>query len=241
MSLKRLKAEIGELGDRKKAKDLQWFFKTGPGEYAEGDRFLGITVPRLRDLARRYPDLTLQEILQLLRSPIHEKRFLSLLLLMRKYGQADLSGKKRIYQAYLRHTACINNWDLVDVSAKNIPGAFLEDKDRAPLYKLAWSNSLWERRIAVLSTFRFIANNDFKDALKIGALLVADSHDLIHKAVGWMLREIGKRDRASEESFLKKYCAVMPRTMLRYAVERFPESKRQAYLRKPRSNSTAGG
>ena len=235
MSLKRLKAELEKLGDREKAKDLQWFFKTGPGEYAEGDRFIGITVPRLRELAKRYPTLTLPEALRLLRSRIHEARFLALLLLMQQYRQADLPGKKRIYQAYLGHTAYINNWDLVDVSAKGIIGAFLEDKDRAPLYKLARSHSLWERRIAVLSTFWFIAKDDFKESLALGALLVADPHDLIHKAVGWMLREIGKKDLVAEEKFLKKYGAVMPRTMLRYAIERFPEAKRQSYLRLSRT------
>jgi len=230
MKLKKLKSHLRKYSDRKKAKILKRFFKTGPGEYAEGDIFLGIKVPTLRALAKQYRCLTLDETLRLLRSRIHEERLLSLLILILKYHAADPPEKERIYKAYLRHSKYINNWDLVDVTAKHIIGAFLMDKDRAPLYKLASSGSLWERRIAILSTFHFIENNDFEDTLKITRILISDPHDLIHKAVGWMLREVGKRDMDSEERFLKKYCVVMPRTMLRYAIERFPRSKRQAYL-----------
>lgn len=209
---------------------MQRFFKTGPGGYAEGDIFLGIKVPVLRTLAKRYQCLTSNETLKLLKSRIHEERLLSLLILVSKYRDADLSQKQKIYKTYMDHSKYINNWDLVDVTAKHIVGAFLEDKDRTPLYRLASSDSLWKRRIAILSTFHFIENNDFKDTLKIAEILIRDPHDLIHKAVGWMLREVGKRDRGCEERFLKRYCTAMPRTMLRYAVERFPESKRQAYL-----------
>lgn len=230
MSLKKLKFDLLKYRDKRKVKILQRFFKTGPGEYAEGDIFLGITVPKLRVLSKQYQSLAFNETLQLLKSRIHEERLLSLLILILKYRKVDLSGKRKIYKAYLDYSKFINNWDLVDVTAKHIVGAFLKDKDRAPLYKLARSDSLWERRIAILSTFHFIENNDFEDTLKIAEILISDPHDLIHKAVGWMLREVGKRDMDSEERFLKKYCTTMPRTMLRYAVERFPESKRQTYL-----------
>ena len=231
MRLKKLKFDLQKYSDKRKAKIAQRFFKIRPGEYAEGDIFLGITVPMLRILSKRYQSLAFNETLRLLKSRIHEERLLSLLILILKYRKVDLSEKRKIYKAYLNHSKYVNNWDLVDVSAKHIIGDFLKDKDRTPLYKLARSDSLWERRIAILATFHFIENNDFDDTLKIAEILISDPHDLIHKAVGWMLREVGKRDRDSEERFLKKYYIAMPRTMLRYAVERFPESKRQAYLK----------
>ena len=164
---------------------------------------------------------------------------LSLLILILKYRAGDPQCKKKIYRVYLEHTAFINNWDLVDVTAKNIVGSFLKDKDRAPLYKLARSGSLWERRIAILATFCFIEGHDFRDTLIIAEILMADPHDLIHKAVGWMLREVGKRDLTGEERFLKKHCAAMPRTMLRYAIERFPEAKRQSYLHAGKSRAVS--
>ena len=230
MNLRSIKSEIRKHGNKKKVLILQRFFKTGPGEYAEGDLFLGITVPTLRAMAKRYQVLKLAETLQLLRSRFHEERLLSLLILILKYRKEDPPGKRKIYQAYLEHTRFINNWDLVDVTAKHIVGAYLEDKDRGPLYKLAASDLIWERRIAVLSTFHFIERHDFDDMLKIAKLLISDRHDLIHKAVGWMLREVGKRDVDAEETFLKRRHRVMPRTMLRYAIERFPERKRRAYL-----------
>ncbi len=231
MNLKKLKLDLRKYSDRKKSKILQRFFKTGRGEYAEGDIFLGITVPVLRTLAKQHQDLSFNETFGLLKSRIHEERLLSLLILILKYRKADLLEKEKIYKTYLDHSKYINNWDLVDVTAKHIIGDFLKDKDRAPLYMLARSDSLWERRIAILSTFHFIENKDFEDTLKIAEILISDAHDLIHKAVGWMLREVGKRDRDSEERFLKEYYTAMPRTMLRYAVERFPESRRQAYLK----------
>ena len=230
MSLPKLRTELRKKGDPKKARLLQRFFKTGPGEYAEGDVFVGVMVPVLREISRKYQGLPFDEVLRFLRSRIHEERLLSLLILIIKYRAAGLPEKEKIYKAYLSNTAYINNWDLVDVTAKYIVGGFLKDKSRAPLYTLARSRSLWERRIAVLATFHFIAENDFADALKIAEILVADPHDLMHKAVGWMLREIGKKDVAAEEAFLKKHYTMMPRTMLRYAIERFPERKRQAYL-----------
>ncbi|MDD5730883.1 MAG: DNA alkylation repair protein [Candidatus Omnitrophica bacterium] len=230
MNLKKLKFDLRKYSDKNKAELLQRFFKTGPGEYADGDIFLGITVPKLRILAKEYRSLPLNETLRLLKSRLHEERLLSLLIVILKYRQADLSEKEKIYKAYLGHTKYINNWDLVDVTAKHIIGDFLKDKNRAPLYNLARSASLWERRIAILSTFHFIANNEFTDSLKIAKILITDRHDLIHKAVGWMLREVGKKDIACEERFLKECYAAMPRTMLRYAIELCPERKRQSYL-----------
>jgi 3-methyladenine DNA glycosylase AlkD len=230
MNIEVIRKTLRQHADKNQAKILQRFFKTGPGEYAEGDVFLGIKVPVLRQIAKRFQSVPLDMAIKLLKSPVHEERFLALLILILQYYSEDDIGKKRIYSVYLEHTKYINNWDLVDVTAKHIVGAFLMDKDKAILYKLAGSRYLWERRIAVISTFYFIERNKFEDTIKIAEILVSDSHDLIHKAVGWMLREVGKRDMPSEEKFLKKYCMVMPRTMLRYAIERFPQSKRQSYL-----------
>lgn len=229
--IKKLKIDLRRSGNKEKALLLRRYFKTGPGEYAEGDLFLGITVPVLRHLARRYQELGLKEALQLLRSPMHEERLLALFILISRYKRFDMAGKERIYRLYLRHTRHINNWDLVDASAKHIVGDFLRERDKTPLFKLARSKSLWERRIAILSTFNFIENKQFEDTLKIAEVLLNDEHDLIHKAVGWMLREIGKKDIAVEERFLKEHCKHMPRTMLRYAIERFSVSKRRAYLK----------
>lgn len=229
--LKNIKAVLRQYGDKEKSLILQGFFKTGPGEYAEGDVFLGIKVPVLRILAKRYRDLAFGETLRLLKSPVHEERLLSLFILLLKYRKADLPGKEKIFKIYLDNTRYINNWDLVDATAKYIIGDYLKDKNREILYKLAGSSSLWERRIAIVATHHFIENNDFEDTLKIAKILLSDPHDLIHKAAGWMLREAGKRDPDCEEKFLKKHYALMPRTMLRYAIERFPERKRQAYLR----------
>ena len=230
MSLIKLKSDLKRHGDKEQARILSRFFKTGPGEYAEGDIFLGIKVPVLRTLAAQYQLLTLADTLLLLKSPIHEERFLSLIILILKYQKACPHDKEKIYKVYLKHTQYINNWDLVDVSAKQIIGAHLLSRDRSPLYKLAVSPSLWRRRIAILSTFHFIEHNDFADTLKIAKILIRDPHDLIHKAVGWMLREVGKRNIGPEEEFLKANYSIMPRTMLRYAIERFPERTRLAYL-----------
>ena len=220
---------------KEKALDLRRFFKTGPGEYGEGDLFLGVMVPETRRIAREYRDISLKDVAVLLKSPFHEERLAALLILVLKFSGDNETVRKDIYQFYLKHTAYINNWDLVDLSSHHIVGAFLKDKDRRILYSLAASKNLWERRIAVLATFHYIRNNDFADALKIAESLLSDSEDLIHKAVGWMLREIGKRDVNAEEEFLKKHCYVMPRMMLRYAIERFPKSKRSGYLKKRKS------
>jgi len=230
MSLSELKTRLQKLASKETAKSLQRFFKTGPGEYGEGDVFIGIKVPPLRKLAVEFERASLKTVKVLLRSRIHEERTLALMILVRQFTAADEKLRERIYDLYLAQTRFINNWDLVDGSAPYIVGPYLWERDRRQLYILAKSPSVWERRIAILSTFYFIRQEDFADALKISELLLSDQHDLIHKAAGWMLREIGKRNLAVEESFLKMHYSKMPRTMLRYAIERFPESQRRAYL-----------
>ncbi|UCG45027.1 MAG: DNA alkylation repair protein [Candidatus Bathyarchaeota archaeon] len=228
--LDRIKNNLSQLGNPEKARILSQFFKTGKGQYGEGDVFLGISVPEQRKIAKKYFDLPLNDLQELLDSEIHEHRLTALLILIHKYRQADSAGKNRIFRFYLKNTENINNWDLVDLTAPKIVGNYLLNKDRSFLYKLAKSNNLWERRIAILSTLNFIRNNDFEDTLKISELLLHDKHDLIHKAVGWMLREIGKKDQEVEERFLIKHKIQMPRTMLRYAIEKFDENKRKFYL-----------
>lgn len=229
--LKQIQEEILSYADIKKAKNLQRFFKTAKGEYGEGDRFLGIVVPIQRSIANKYTALTLPEIEILLHSPYHEYRLIALLILVAKTKKTDQATKKTHMHFYLSNSKYINNWDLIDLTAHHVVGEYLLDKNKDILLPLARSTSVWERRIAMLSCFAFIKVNMFDDALAIARLLLYDSHDLIHKAVGWMLREIGKRNLKQEEMFLKKYYSKMPRTMLRYAIERFPEIKRQAYLK----------
>jgi 3-methyladenine DNA glycosylase AlkD len=231
MTAKNIQKRLREFASKEKAMILQGFFKTGPGQYGEGDIFLGVVVPDVRWVATEFQDAPLSEVIVLLKSIIHEDRLLALLMLVRAYAKGDAPKKKKIYSLYLKHTKYINNWDLVDLTAPNIVGAYLSDKSRKPLYSLARSSDLWKRRIAILATFYFIKQNDFEDALTISGILLQDKHDLLHKAVGWMLREIGKRDRKTEERFLKSRYREMPRTMLRYAIERFPEDKRQNYLK----------
>ncbi len=229
--LKKIRKELSSLANKKDAQILQHFFKTGKGEYAEGDIFLGIRVPVQRRVLKKYLNINLKELEFLLRTKIHEYRLIALLILVKKFEEGDKQIKKKIFNLYLKNTKYINNWDLVDLSAPHIVGAYLLDKPRDILYKLVKSQSLWERRIAILATFAFIKNNETKDTLKIAQILLEDEHDLIHKAVGWMLRELGKRiSQDIEEKFLKRYYRVMPRTMLRYAIERFEESKRKKYL-----------
>ncbi len=228
--LDQLKRDLAQLQDSERAKNLSWFFKTGKDQYGEGDIFLGIPVPEQRKIAKKYVDLSLEDLQELLDSKIHEHRFTSLVILISKYRKAEESGKKEIFDFYLRNTENVNNWDLVDLSAPRIVGDYLLKRKRSILYKLAKSNNLWERRISILSTFTFIGNNDFEDALNISELLLHDEHDLIHKAVGWALREIGKRDQNIEEKFLSKHHLHMPRTMLRYAIEKFDEKRRKKYL-----------
>ena len=230
--LNQIKSDLSQLSNPEKAKKLSRFFKTGKGQYGEGDIFLGIPVPEQRKVAKKYSNLPLNALQELLRSETHEHRLTALLILLAKYEKTGNSGRGEIYKFYLKNTDNINNWDLVDLTAPKIVGDYLFNKDKSSLVKLAKSNNLWEKRIAILSTFGFIRKNNFKDALSISELLLHDKHDLIHKAVGWMLREIGKRDQAIEEQFLNKYYLQMPRTMLRYAIEKFDEKKRKFYLTK---------
>ncbi|MFH0836489.1 MAG: DNA alkylation repair protein [Candidatus Micrarchaeota archaeon] len=217
--------ELQTLADPAQAKNLQRFFKTGKGEYGEGDVFLGIKVPVQRGVASKFKELPLAEVKALLKSKVHEHRMVALFILVNRFEKTGEKERKEIVEVYLKNTANINNWDLIDLSAPKIIGSWLLDKDRRVLYKLAKSSSLWERRIAVLSCFMFIKHGEFKDALAIAELLLNDKHDLIHKAVGWMLREIGNKDLRVEEEFLKKHAKEMPRTMLRYAIEKFPETR----------------
>lgn len=230
MTLLDIRKKVRKLADKDKAKLLQGYFKTGPGQYGEGDVFLGLAVPVLRKITRECRDTSFADMMTLLQSSIHEERVLALFLLVGAYGRGNDAEKKKIYSLYLKSTRFINNWDLVDLSAPNIVGQHLLNKGREPLYRLATSRDLWKKRIAILATSAFIRQNDFTDTLKISRMLLADEHDLIHKAVGWMLREVGKRDLRVEEKFLKQHYKTMPRTMLRYAIERFPEKKRKKYL-----------
>jgi 3-methyladenine DNA glycosylase AlkD len=210
---------------------LQRFFKTGPGEYADGDRFIGVTVPGIRAIGKECRGLSLKDTCALLRSPIHEERALALVVLVDAFARGDDETRRKIYECYLAHTKYVNNWDLVDASASQIVGGWLHGRSKAPLTRLARSKSLWERRIAMIATFDGIRHGDFAETFRIADLLIGDDHDLIHKAVGWLLREVGKREGAAERRFLKTRYKTMPRTMLRYAIERFPEEERRRYLR----------
>lgn len=242
--LKKLQKEIRSLQDLRKAKIYQRFFKTGKGEYGEGDVFLGLTVPQSRRIAAKFRDLALRDLPLLLKSRYHEERFVAVLILVEKFRKLDfrLRGnareRERIFRFYLQHTTQVNNWDLVDVSADKVVGEYLfssshnpSHRGRGVLERLARSQNVWERRIAIISTFYFIRQNKFDETLHISKLLLNDTHDLIHKAVGWMLREVGKRSLVTLENFLKKNCKKMPRTALRYAIERLPQRQRLAYLK----------
>lgn len=231
MTVQAIRKKLQALADPKQAANLQRFFKTGPGDYGEGDRFLGLRVPQLRKLVKEFSGISIKDIQELMHSAIHEERLLALLLMVQHFQRSDEKGREALYRCYLASTACINNWDLVDASAGHIVGGWLFDKSRQPLYRLARSASLWERRIAIMATSFFIKQGDFAETLQLAESLLHDKHDLIHKAVGWMLREVGKRDLNAEEQFLHKHYRQMPRTMLRYAIERFPEKKRQDYLK----------
>jgi 3-methyladenine DNA glycosylase AlkD len=230
-----VRKELKSMADPDKAAILQRYFKTGLGQYGEGDIFIGVMVPQSRKVAKKFSQLQLVEVKILLYSNIHEERLVALLILVWRYSSAlsNREEKEEIVKFYLDNIKQVNNWDLVDLSAPNILGAHLIDRDRRLLYRLARSENVWERRIAILATYHFIRNGDFSDTLKIAEMLLQDRHDLIHKAAGWMLREVGKRDVASEEAFLEKHRSVMPRMMLRYAIERLPESKRRRYKKNP--------
>ena len=230
MTSKELQKTLKAHANSNYAEHSKRFFKTGKGEYGEGDMFLGIRVPFLRQLAKKYKALSLKEVQKILESKYHEERLCALLILTYQFEQADKKQRAAIYRLYLDNTKYINNWDLVDASAHKIVGSHLEDKSRKPLYKLCKSNNLWERRIAIIATFWFIRLDQFDDTLEISKRLLNDEQDLMHKAVGWMLREVGKRGISIQKSFLKQHYQSMPRTMLRYAIEKFPEKERKKYL-----------
>lgn len=232
MNIENLRKDLAGLADFEKVNLLQRFFKTGKGEYGEGDIFLGIIVPNIRKVAKRYSSLELKDVKDLLYSKIHEERLCALFILVEKFSNANEQEKKAIFDFYIKNAKQINNWDLVDLSAPKISGSYLLNKPKNILYKLAKSKNLWEKRISILSTLTFIKSGDYDDTFKIAEILMSDKHDLIHKAVGWMLREVGKKSMNDEIRFLNKYYKKIPRTMLRYAIEKFPEEKRQYYLKK---------
>lgn len=231
-SLQPLQNELKALGSPEKAAFLSRFFKTGSGQYGEGDQFLGITMPEIRAVVAKYYSLSLQDWQQLLHSPFHEFRMAALIGLMKRFQKSkkDEAVQQAIFDIYLNNLDFINNWDLVDVTCRDIIGAYLLHKDRSILYELAGRSHLWAQRVAMVSTWYFITRNQFSDTIQIAEMLLTHKHDLIHKAVGWMLREIGKRDELVLEEFLDTHVKQMPRTALRYAIERFPESKRKYYL-----------
>jgi 3-methyladenine DNA glycosylase AlkD len=225
-----LRKKIKSLGNPEVSRTMKWFFKTGKGEYGEGDVFAGLKVPTQRKLAQEFRDLAFADLKMLLSSPVHEERLISLFILVDRFAKSSEKEKQIIFRFYLKNRKGINNWDLVDLSAPKIMGKYLLEKDKSILFKFALSKNLWERRIAILSTQEFIRNEDYDTTLKMAEILLEDNHDLMHKAVGWMLREIGNRDLIAEENFLKIHYNKMPRTMLRYAIEKFPETKRKKYL-----------
>ena len=231
MNQKIIHNDLMLLANKEIAEHSQRFFKTGKGEYGESDIFLGIRVPVLRKLVNKYRGISLEEVSKLLHSKFHEERLLAVLMLVQLFKTGGDEEQKQIYCLYLENTKFINNWDLVDISAGNIVGAYLHQKDKALLYRLVYADNLWERRISIISTFYFIRQNEFDDTLKIAEILLNDKEDLIQKAVGWMLREVGKREIEIEEEFLQEHYMKMPRTMLRYAIEKFPETRRKMYLR----------
>ncbi len=230
MSLKEARTALHRQAHPEKGAFLQRFFKTGPGQYAEGDVFIGVTVPQTRAVAKRFRHLSFDDLSDLLQSPIHEERLLALIILVDQFERAQESKRKAFYDFYFKHVNGINNWDLVDTSAPRLVGGYLLERNRAVLHKLARSKNLWERRIAIVTTMTFIRRKDFADCLKICQTLMQDEHDLIHKACGWMLREVGKADVKTLEKFLARYHRKLPRTALRYAIERFPPARRKAYL-----------
>jgi 3-methyladenine DNA glycosylase AlkD len=229
-SAKVIQGELKRLSNPKDAEFLQRFFKTGEGQYGYGDRFRGIRVPASRELVRKHPDATLETAQELLASEFHEDRLVALMFMVRLYKKGDARQREAVYKSYLANTARVNNWDMVDSSAEWIVGPHLMERSRKPLYRLAKSKDLWERRIAILSTFHFIRHDQFDDTFAIAEQLLGDKEDLIHKAVGWMIREVANRDGGAARKFLLRHYSKMPRTMLRYAIEKFPEAERQAFL-----------
>lgn len=228
----KVRKELNQYINPEKADFSPRFFKTGPGEYGEGDKFLGVTVPNQRKVAKKlYKEGNLDDILTVLGDPYHEMRLTALLMLNEVFSMGDNVVKEAVYKAYLANTKFVNNWDLVDSSAHKIVGPWLEDKDKSMLHKLAKSKDLWEQRISMMATMHFVKNGDLDDTYKIAEILLDHEHDLIHKVVGWLLREAGKHDEERLHAFLKKYYKTMPRTMLRYAIEKFEKSVRDSYLR----------
>ncbi len=226
-----IEAKLKQLANPKFAENYQRFFKTGKGEYGEGDRFLGIRVPKLREIAKNHHDLPLEQVKPLLKSPFHEIRLCGFILLVNRYQKANNSKeKKSLYRVYTSHFHYLNNWDLIDVTCHKIIGPHLEHTSKKPLYQWAKSKNLWKRRISIVTTFWYIRNNDLDDSYRLAKLLLEDDHDLIHKAVGWVLRECGKKDFKRLEKFILEHYRKMPRTTLRYAIERFPEGKRKKLL-----------
>jgi 3-methyladenine DNA glycosylase AlkD len=231
MSLhEQVKAELEKLSDPEHAMKLQGFFKTGEGEYGEGDIFLGVRVPDQRRIAKKYKNIPLTDVVELLQSGIHEHRLTALFILTEQFNKGDEEARQRIVDLYLSNAAYVNNWDLVDSSAHKILGAWLVGRPREVLYEMAESDSLWERRISIISTFALINRGDLADALALARALIDDGHDLIHKASGWVLREVGKKDQSALETFLLEHYEKMPRTMLRYAIERLPEERKRFYM-----------
>jgi len=235
LTLPELRRAIRVLSDPKRIAGAQRFFKTQKGQYGYGDKFLGLTVPQCRTLAKTYRHLPLVKTLALLHSPFHDDRLIALLILIAQYHKGNAKTQKTIYNAYLRSTQWINNWDLVDTSVYKIVGRYLLHRSHAPLLTLAQSKNLWQRRIAIVSTMTFINDKHYGTTLTIATILLNDPHDLIHKAVGWMLREVGKRDVHTLKHFLDDHAAMMPRTMLRYAIEKLTQRERLHYLHQPRT------
>ena len=235
--MNQIKIRLLKLKNPLKAKILSGFFKTGKGQYGEGDIFWGINVPDQRKIAKEFSDVSFNDLQDIVIDPVHECRLTALLILTYKYSKVIKIGdkenveKKRIFDFYVKNLKYVNNWDLVDVTAPRIVGAYLYDKDRALLYKLVESKNLWEKRVSIISTLYFIKQGDFSDTLKLAEILLNDKHDLIHKAVGWMLREVGKKDEIVLHRFLKKHSGTMPRTALRYSIERLPEDFRMHYMK----------
>lgn len=233
MKAQEIIAALQKTGSPEKAAHLSYFFKTGKGQYGEGDRFLGVTVPQQRAIAKKYQEAGFDTLHDLMISPYHEVRLTGLLILVRQFEKnKNEDFRQSCVSFYLSHTTYINNWDLVDLSCYKLLGVWLADKDRQLLYQLASSSCLWEQRIAIVTCMHFVRQKDFLDCLAISESLLTHPHDLIHKAVGWLLREIGKKDRETLKNFLAAYSAIMPRTMLRYAIEHFPEEERKNYLKK---------
>lgn len=224
--------ELRSVADPEKARFLQRFFKTGPGQYAEGDVFLGLVVPLTRNIARANKNTPLPELQKLVQSEYHEARLCALLIVVERFKKATSEEREALYTFYVQNARRINNWDLVDVTCPHVVGAYLLDKDRSPLYELAESDNLWEQRIAMVSTVTFIRRGEYADTLALAERLLNHSHDLMHKAVGWMLREVGKKNREVLTAFLETYATRMPRTALRYAIEHYPEEQRQYFLKK---------